>query len=139
MGTQDAKFKGSIYRKDSPIILACRRDQAVFLGARIVYDATGYLPGQALVRKQSDGLFYKWSVASGSAYDSPVVLYDDCTSDQQLADGSGLAGVSGASLVRVLAQALVYTSMLVDADAGFLTALKSKTIVDSMGTSITKF
>lgn len=139
MGTQDAKFKGSIYRKDNPIVLACRRDQAVMLGARIVYDPTGYLPGQALVRSPSDGLFRKWSAASGAAFDSPVVLFDDCTSDQQLADGSGLAGVSGASLVRVLAQALVYTSMLVDADAGFQAAIKSKTIIDSSGLSITKF
>ena len=141
MGVQDAHFSGSIFRKDNPIILACRRDQAVLLGAGVVYDGSDYLPGQALVRKASDGLFYRWSSASGGSYDSPCVLFDHLTvaAQQTNQDPLGGTGASGASLVRVLTKALVYTDQLVEADAGFKTQLKSTDIVDAGGVGITKF
>lgn len=139
MGHQDAKFKSQIFRKDNPIIIAAKRERAIFLGGRIAYDSTGYLPGQCLVRKVSDGLFYKWSAASGSSYDSPVVLFDQATDYDQLADGSGQGGVSGASLVRVLAGAIVYTTLLVDYDATFKTALGGRDYIDAAGTQLTKF
>ena len=139
MGTMDAKFNGQIFRKDNPIILAMKRELAAFIGARIVYDANGYLPGQALVRKQSDGLFYKWAAASGGAYDSPCILFDTCTQYDQFADGDGLAGASGASLVRGIIEGIVYTNNIVGADSTFLTALHATAVVDAGGVALTKF
>lgn len=139
MASQDAKFNGSIFRKDNPLILAARRDQAVFMGVRVVYNAAGYLPGQIIVRKSSDGLFYKFSAASGGSYDSAMVLFDQATNDDQLAAGEGLGGVSGATLLRGLAKALVYTNNLLDYDANSKAALGAKDIVDAGGVAITKF
>ena len=147
MGSQDAKFNKQIFRKDNPIILACRRDQAVFLSARILYDGDDYLPGQALVRLNTggnSGLFQRWSAASGASYDSPCVLFDQSLAVDQLADFGGSSpvggGASGAGvLVRVLTKALVYKSMLVEADAGFKTQLKSTDVTDAAGVTITKF
>lgn len=140
MSNLDAKFQGQIFRKDNPIILACRRDQAVILGVRVAYDSSGFLPGQCIVRKPSDGLFYKWSAASGGSFDSPMVLFDQCTDSDQLANNNGVTtGVSGSTLLRGLAKALVYTGNLVDGDAGFKTALKSVDVVDSGGVAITRF
>lgn len=140
MASQDAKAKQQIFRKDNPIILACRRDQAVLMGVRVVYNSDGYLPGQALARKVSDGLFYKWSAVSGLTYDSPCVLFDQATDSDQLGNNGGvLTGVSGSTLLRGLIKALVYTGSLVEADAGFKTALKSSDVVDSGGVAITKF
>lgn len=139
MSSMDAKFKAQIFRKDNPIILACRRDQAVFLGVRVVYDNTGYMPGQVIVRKSSDGLFYKYSAASGGSFDSAMVLFDQATDSDQLGAGGGLSGVSGSTLLRGLAKAFVYTGNLIDYSAGAKTALGAVDVVDSGGVAITKF
>jgi hypothetical protein len=142
MGSQDALFNNQIFRKDNPIILACRRDQAVFMGARVIYDSTGYLPGNCLVRVTSTGLFSKWSAASGGTYDSPCVMFDQLTNDQETAGFTGgvSTGVSGASLVRVLTAAKgVYTANLIDYDSNFKTQLKSKDMTDAGGVGITLF
>lgn len=145
MGAQDALFNNQIFRKDNPIILACRRDQAVFMGARVVYDAAGYLPGNCLVRVTAaganQGLFRKWSAASGSTYDSPCVMFDQLTQDQQDVGVEGsTTGISGASLVRVLIKAAgVYTANLIEYDSNFKTQLKSKDMVDAGGVGITIF
>jgi hypothetical protein len=138
MGSQDARFDGEIFRQDNPIILACRRDKAVLIGARIIYNSDGYMPGQALARKTSDGLFYKWSAISGGTYDTPCVLFDKMDDDAQLADGGGLGGVSGASLVRAVVEGIVYTGLLLEADAAFKTAIKSVALVDAGGVAMTK-
>lgn len=140
MSQQDAKFNSQIFRKDNPIILAARRDQAVFMGVRVAYDANGYLPGQALVRETSSGLFKKWSAASGGSYDSPCVLFDSASDSDQLANNGGVtSGVAGSSLLRALMAAIVYTGNMIEADAGFKTALKSKDMVDAGGVGLTKF
>lgn len=140
MSQLDAKFSGQIFRKDNPIILATRRDQAVFMGVRVAYDSNGYMPGQALARETSSGLFKKWSAVSGGTYDSPCVLFDQCTDSDQLANNHGiLTGVSGSSLLRGLTKAIVYTGNLIDADAGFKTALKSTDYFDSNAIGLTKF
>lgn len=139
MASQDAKFNGQIFRKDNPLILAMRRDLASFVGVRVVYDSSGYMPGQVIVRKPSDGLFYKYSAASGGSFDSAMVLFDQATNDDQIAAGDGLSGVSGATLLRGLAAAYVYTANLIDYSAGAKTALGAKDMVDSGGVAITKF
>lgn len=141
MGSQDALFNSSIFRKDNPIILACRRDLASFMGVRLVYSAYDYMPGQALVRVTSTGLFDRWSNASGGTYDSPCVLFEQVTNPQQQANSAGatLTGVSGSTLARAIMGGLVYTANLIDADAGFKTALKSIDRYDSNATEMTKF
>jgi hypothetical protein len=140
MGVQDAKFNNEIFRKDNPIVLACRRDLAAFMGARLIYNSAGYLPGQCLARKVSDGLFYKWSAVSGGTYDSPCILFDTLSDSDQLASGEGLGGASGASLVRVLINAKgVYTTALIEYDAAFKTARKTVDQVDAGGVAITTF
>ena len=140
MANQDAKFSGSLFRKDNRVILACRRDKAEFMGARIVYDGADYHPGQVLVRKASDGLFYRFSAASGGSYDSPCVLFDDVlVADFQSEGAPSATGVQAAPLARVLMAADVYTSLLVDYDSNAKTALKSKDMVDAAGVAITKF
>jgi len=148
MGTQDARFSNQIFRYDNPIILACRRDQAVFIGVRIPYDATGYLPGQVLAYNPTDGLYYKYSAslpsdqgggAVSGTLTASVVLFDQANQDQQLADGSGLAGVSGASLVRALAGAVVYTANLIDYTSQAKSQLGGKDRVDAGGVGLTRF
>jgi hypothetical protein len=140
MANLDAKFSGQIFRKDNPIILACRRDQAVFFGVRVAYDPTGYLPGQCIVRNVGTGLWQKWSAASGASNDSPYVLFDPCTDSAQLANNGGVtAGVSGSTLLRGLGKAQVYTNLLVDYDAAFKALIKSIDRQDSGGNLITGF
>ena len=140
MSQQDANFQSQIFRKDNPIILAMRRDKAQFIGARIAFDGDDYIIGQALVRKPSDGLFYRWSAASGGSYDTPCVLYDNCLGFDFSEDGAPSAtGAQGAPLVRGLISGTVYTNKLVGSDANFLTALKAVNVVDAGGVAMTKF
>lgn len=144
MSTQDAFFSGQIFRKDNPIILACRRDQAVFMGVRLVYSAYDYMPGECLVRYSSGanaGLFDRWVNASGGSYDSPCVLFDQVTYPTEYANSNGgtLTGVSGSTLARAIMKGIVYTSLLVDYDANFLTAIKGVNVYDSNATEMTRF
>jgi hypothetical protein len=140
MANLDAKFSGQIFRKDNPIILAVRRDQAVIMGVRVAYDSGGYMPGQVLVRKVSDGLFYKWSSASGATHDSTCVLFDQATDSDQLANNHGvLTGVSGSTLLRALMKAVVYTDNLIDYDSGAKGELGAVNFVDSGSVNLTKF
>lgn len=139
MGVQDANFNAQIFRKDNPIILACRRDKAVFMGARLTYDGNDYNPGACLVRVTSTGLFSRWSAASGGTYDSPCVLFDQVTVSAQQANQDGSSGASAATLVRVLMEAIVYTGNLIEGDANFKTAIKSVDRTDSGGVQMTKF
>lgn len=152
MGNLDARFKNQIFRKDNPIIIAANRHQAKFIGIRIPFDANGYMPGQVLaanpVASGGDGLYYKWSALLPAAQGGgPVsgtltancVLFDQATNYDQFADGDGLAGVSGATLVRGLIAAEVYTNNLVDYTASAKTGLGSKDYVDAGGVAITKF
>lgn len=145
MGVQDANFQGSIFRKDNPVVLAMRRDQAVLVAARLVYDGFDYLPGQCLVRNKtgpSSGLFQRWSTASGGSYDSPCILFDQATVPAQQANQTPIGttgGTSGATLVRVLTKAIVWTTQLTDYDANFTTQLKSTDFVDAAGNQFTKF
>lgn len=144
MGSQDALYSGQIFRKDNPIILACRRDQAVFMGVRLVYSAYDYMPGECLVRYSSganSGLFDRWSNASGSSYDSPCVLFDQVTNPAQQENNPGgvLTGVSGSTLARAIMKGIVYTSLLVDFDSNFLTQIKGISLYDSAATEMTRF
>lgn len=140
MASQDALFNSSIFRKDNPIILAARRELAKFIGVRLAYDAAGYKPGQCLVRKVSDGLFYKFSAASGSTYDSACVLFDQVTVDQEQANGGGTqSGVAASTLSRALIGGLVYTGLLLDYDSTMKSALSAKDVTPAGGVQMTSF
>lgn len=140
MASQDALFNSSIFRKDNPIIIAARRELAKLIGIRLAYDAAGYMPGQCLVRKVSDGLFYKFSAASGVSYDSACVLFDQVTVDQETANGGGSqSGVQASTLSRALVGGIVYKGLLLDYDANMKTALSAKDITDAGGVQMTSF
>ena len=140
MGSQDALFNSSIFRKDNPIVLACRRDLASFMGVRLTPTTDDYMAGQCLVRVTSTGLFSRWSAASGGTYDSPCILFDQVTAPAQAINGAGVqTGVSGSTLARGIMGGLVYTTLLTDYDSNFKTQLKSTDRTDSGGVQITKF
>jgi hypothetical protein len=140
MGNQDANWNNQIFRKDNPIVLACRRDQAVFMGVRLLYDGFDYMAGECLVRVTSTGLFSRWATASGGTYDSPCVLFDQVTVPQfQASEQGATGGASGSALGRGLMKAVVYGANLVDYDSTFLAAIKGVVTYDSNATQMIRF
>lgn len=105
----DAEVNNQIFRKDFSAIIALRRDLAQISPVRLKYSASDYLAGQMLVRKSSDGLFYRFSAASGTAYDTPCVLFEDV-----LAANQDTAQTTGASLARAIMAGYVYKTKLID-------------------------
>lgn len=126
----DANVNTQIFRKDNPIILACRRDLAQISPVRLALDASGYKAGQVLARKSSDGLFYKYSAASGTSA-ATCVLFENVSADDQPA--------TGAALARAVFTGLVMTDKLLDYSAQAKTDLKSRDYTDASSTNVTLF
>lgn len=130
----DAEINNSIFRKDFGAIIAIRRDLAQISPVRLHNDGNDYFMGQCLVRKPSDGQFYRWSAASGGSYDSPCVLFEDVLAYQFD------SVVTGGALARGIMEAAgVFKSKLVGYDAGFKTAVAGREITDASGVTVVKF
>lgn len=128
----DSKVDNEIFRKDHPIIIARNRQLASIVGARLAHDTDGYLAGQVVARDDGDGLFYKWSAASGGTYDTVSVLLEDVTGDQ-------FTGTTGNALARSIVGGEVFYSKLIEIDATAITQMKAKVIYDATGEGILKY
>lgn len=130
----DAEINNQIFRKDFTAIIALRRDLAQLSPVRLVGDGNDYLAGQCLVRVTSTGEFKRFSAASGGAYDSPCVLFENVLAYEFDAT------VTGGSLARaIMSTAGVYKNKLVDYNATFKTAIVGKEITDASGVTVVKF
>lgn len=129
----DAEFSNQIFRTDWSAIIAVRRDLAQISPVRLKYDADGYLAGQVLARKTSDGLFYKFSAVSGSSYDSACVLLDNV-----IAANEDQTSMTGAALARAAMAGYVYKDRLYDYVAGTAPA-GSREITDATAITVVKF
>lgn len=129
----DAEINNQIFRKDFGAVIAMRRDLASLQPARLFNDGNPYYMGQCLARDTSSGVFKRWSAVSGSANDSPCVLFEDVLAYQFDAT------VTGGALARVLTAAYVFKDKLVDYSAGFKTAVVGKEITDASGVTVVKF
>lgn len=127
----DAEVNNSIFRKDWAAIIAYRRDLATLEPVRLQFDAGGYLAGQVLARVTSTGVFGKFSAVSGSANDSPCVLFENVTvSDENSA-------LTGGSLARAIFAGYVYKGKLLDYTGP--SQLGGKEMTDATGITVVKF
>lgn len=124
----DASYKDEVFRKDHYMIIASNRHLASIKAIKT--DSTDpLLPGQIMARVQSTGLHQKWSVASGVAHDTVVVLFDELTENE----------ASGESTLRGIYGGEVYEGELIELDATAKTEMGGKSMVDGLGTAILKF
>lgn len=127
----DAFSSGQIFRNDNPMILAMRRDLAVILPTRLLYQAGGYVAGTVLAQNTTSLLFVAYASGGASGTGTAVcVLFENVVDD----------GVTGTQpLARSVFSGYVYKDLLTGLDAGAITNLGAKTIVDSRGKNILKF
>lgn len=128
----DAEVNNQIFRKDWPAIIAMRRDLAQISPVRLKNDGNDYLAGQALARKTSDSLFYRWSAISGGTYDSPCILMETVTTDSE-------DNAASAALARAIFAGYVYKSKLTDYDANWKTAAVAVEKTDATQITVVKF
>lgn len=124
----DSTFNGQIFRKDHPMVLATNRQLATIFGIRLEYNANGYPAGQVLSKDTSDGLFKKYSLASGT-YPAQCILFENI-------DGPAS---SGTALARGIFGGLVFTGILTDYSAQAKADLSAKDLSASDGVGVTKF
>ncbi len=128
----DAEVNNSIFHVDWPEVIALRRDLATLSPVRLYRDGSSYVAGQCLVRKVSDGIFYRWSAASGvaaSGLDSKCVLFESVNvSDMDSA-------LTGGSLARAIFAGYVYKDKLLDYVAG--SSLGSGAVEQTDATQVT--
>ncbi len=135
MANTDARFKGEIFRKDHPAILAARRELAVLLPVKLLYSATGYKAGTVLGTVTASGAMKAYSGASADGSEVAVcVLMDDVPA-------SDFADTDAATyqVVRGCFAGLLHEGALIGLDAGAMEDLKATSILSATGSVILKF
>ena len=126
----DAEFNGQIIRKDFPNIIACKRELCMFLGARLLYQSSGYVAGTVLARNSSTGIYepYVNGGASGTGTACAILPFD-------LLDAPSGVNV----LKQVLVKGQVYQAKLTGLDSGAISNLVAKSVTDVAGDQILIF
>lgn len=133
MGSIDSNFKKEVFRKDYPAIIAQDRQLAVMLGARLAYNATGYLAGTVVARNTVSGLYDKYDGGAASGLDVAAgVLFQDVA-------GEDFESATGSTTAVVVAAGVVYKDKLIGLDAGAETDLGARTIVGADGVELLKY
>lgn len=128
----DAEVNNQVFRKDwGPQVIAKKRELSAIQGSRLANDGNDYIAGQCLVRKVSDGLFYRWSAASGATIDSKCVLMESVSSEQ--------FPVTGGAMARTVMSGFVYKASLTDYVAGSSLGSGAVEQTDAAGITVVKF
>lgn len=122
----DATFKGEIFRKDHPMILASLRHLASIKAVRL--EEGTYKAGQVVSYDSNDGLYKDFSTVSGSLT-ADAILFADVESSES----------GDEPLERAIFGGEVFKSKLIDLNSQAETNLGGRTIVDAEGTEIYKF
>jgi hypothetical protein len=133
MGSIDSNFKKEVFRKDHPAIIAQDRQLAVLIGARMKYNATGYLAGTVVARNNVSGLYDKYDNGGASGLDNAVgVLFQDVAEES-------FESATGSTTAVVIAGGVVYKDKLIGLDAGAEADLGAKTIIGADGVELLKY
>lgn len=129
-------FNQSIFRHDSPNILAKNPQRANIDGIALAYDSGGYVAGQVLARNSTSGLYQKY-VSSGPSGTGTAacVLLDNLRGDYTTA----ASGDVGTQAVRGVFGGEVFKDNLTGLDSGAITNLGARSYVDFNGSNILTF
>lgn len=134
MSSADAVVNNEIFRQDQTALIAMKRETAVMMPGRMLYDAAGYPAGQVVARYTSgvnSGLFGKYNDAGASGLQTAYGILAEPLADA--ASGSNVAK-------SILVSGYVFQSKLTGLDAAAIVDLGGRSIYDvSIGASILKF
>ena len=120
MGSLDVKFKGSIFHKDFPMVIATNRASAVLLPVRLRYQANGYVAGTLLARNTTDGWFQAYNDGGSSGINTAsCVLFESIAPE----DFDGANATGSTTAVGIFGGCTLYQNKLVGYDANGLTDL----------------
>lgn len=129
----DPRFQGQIFRKSHPMIIAQNRQLASILPVTLAYNSGGYSAGQVLARNTTSGQYQNYAAGGPSGTGTAAtILFEDV-------DVSEFAATSGTVFARGIFGGEVFKDKLIGLDAGAITNLGAKTIIDSTGVNVLKF
>ena len=129
----DPRFNGQIFRKSHPMIIAQNRQLASILPVRMAYNSSGYSAGQVIARNTVTTNYENYVFGAGSGTGTAAaILFEDI-------DVSEFAATSGTVFARGIFGGEVFQDKLIDLDAGAISDLDAKTIVDATGINVLKF
>lgn len=133
MANLDANFESEVFRHDHVAIVAANRNQCLFLGARLHYDADGYAAGTVLAQNTVNNEFYAYDDAGSSGLNTAKCIL----TKPVLA--SDFPSASGTVLTEALFKGTVFYSRLTGIDANGVTDLAGRRIVDVTGVELLVF
>lgn len=127
MSNIDPRFKGQIFRKSHPMIIAANRQLASILPVRLAYDAGGYSAGQVLAKNTTSSQYqdYNNSGASGTDTAAAILLED--------VDVTEFEATSGTVMAAALFGGEAAYDKLIGIDAPAIVDLNGRRISDSSG------
>lgn len=129
----DPRFSGQIFRKSHPMIIAQNRLLASILPVQLAYASGGYSAGTVLARNTTSGQYAAYDGVGASGLDSAAcVLFEDV-------DVSEFSATSGTVGARGIFGGEVFYDKLIGLDAGAISDLNARTIIDARGVSVLKF
>jgi hypothetical protein len=133
MGNTDAKFSGSIFRKDHPMILASRRDLASIKPIKLAYNSDGYAAGTVLAFNTSTSKYVKYvdGQANGVGTAAAILFMDVPVED--------FSSSADFKVERAIFGGEVFYSLLTGIDAAGIVDLAAKRIKTATGNDILKF
>ena len=123
-----------IFNRDYPIIIATNRSSAVLLPVRLAFVVGGYVAGQILARKTSDGLFYKYDNAGAGGLEIASAILFEPIDATEFPGGAGSVAAVG-----IFGGCTVFKGKLTGWNADASADLGAKEITDATGVTLLKF
>ena len=127
----DAVVSTEIFRRDTTLVLAKRRDLASLSAVRLKFKAGGYLAGTVLAFNSAAGLHDDYAAASGGGATAEKILFESVTEAE--------LGATGGALARALDGGFVYKTALVSYNATAKGQPGANEQIDATGVTIVKF
>ncbi len=135
MGSIDARFSGSIYRKNWNQVIATDRHLAKIAGVRVAWQSSQVIAGTVLGRVTATGFYKPYNDSNSDGSQTAVgVTLDDIDFEA----ASGASGI-GTQAARLCYGGVVYKDNLTGLDSAAETDLKAREIVDASGTTLLSF
>ncbi len=138
MPNVDASFNSEVLRRDDPNIIAANRQQAVLLGVRLAYNASGYLAGTVLGQNSTNKMFYAYNDSGASGIDTAVCVLESIVKVTDFVDTTANS-VNNSVLAPAIFGATVFYAKLTDLDANAITDLHGRKVTDVTGTDLLIF
>lgn len=138
MPNVDANFNSEVIRRDDPNIIAANRQQAILLGVRLPYDASGYKAGTVLAQNTVNSMFYKYDNGGASGLDAAACVLESIVKVTDFSDTTANS-VSNSVLAVGIFGGTVFYDKLTGIDANGVTDLKGRVVSDVTGVDLLIF